>query len=67
VLSAHGPTTGDGGDGVDRSDANQAVHDPARRVRRAEVLAEHPGDEVELGDRDKASIEPTDDQQGPGE
>src|SRR5204862_7033648 len=48
-------------------DADQAVHDPAGRVRRAEVLAEDPGHEVELSDRHQTPVEPTDNEQGPGE
>ena len=67
VLGARGPTTGDRGDGVDRGDADQPIHDPAGRVRAAELLAKNPGDKVEPSDRHQTPVEPTHDQQGPGE
>ena len=54
-------------DGIDRGEPHEAVDDPAGRVRGAELLAEDPGDEVELGERDQAPVEPADDEQGSGE
>src|SRR5918995_6845008 len=54
-------------DAVDGGDADEAVDDAAGRVRRAELLAEDPGDEVELGDRDEPPVEPADDHERRGE
>src|SRR5690242_8332691 len=42
---------------VDRSEADEAVHDPRSRVRLAEVEAEDPGDEVELGHGHQAPVQ----------
>ena len=54
------------GDAIDGGEPHEAVDDPAGRVRRAEVLAEEPGHEVELGDRDQTPIEAADDEQRSG-
>src|SRR4029453_11265892 len=43
---------------VDRRQPDEAVHDPRGRVRLAEVEAEDPGDEVELGQGHEAPVKP---------
>ena len=61
-MGARGPALGDPrGDQIDGGEPHEPVDDPAGRVRRAEVLAEDPGDEIELGDRDETPVERTDD------
>jgi B12 binding domain len=45
---------------VDRGDPHQAVDDAAGRVGLAEVQANDPGDEVELGHGDQAPVQPAD-------
>lgn len=55
------------GDAVDRSQAYEAVDDPARHIGLAEVETEDPGDEIELRDCDQAPVEAADEQKHGGD
>ena len=50
---------------VDRSEADEAVDDPGGGVGLAEVEAEDPRNQVELGDGDEAPVQPADDHRAP--
>ena len=49
------------GDAVDGGESDESVDDAAGDVRLAEVLSDKPSDQVELGERDEAPVEPADD------
>jgi hypothetical protein len=67
-LSAGGPARGEQRrEAVDRAEPHEPIDEPTGRVGRPELLAEDPGHEVELGDRDQPPVEPADDDEDGGE